>query len=67
MAGWIDQRTLGLVRLSDRAGKVSEPLVIAAGGDVFISDLDASRPGEILLGGAVGGEAAILRLARTAP
>ncbi|MFA7645547.1 MAG: CHAT domain-containing protein [Phenylobacterium sp.] len=67
LAGWIDQRTLGLVRLSDRAGKVSEPLVIAAGGDVFISDLDASRPGEILLGGAVGGEAAILRLARTAP
>ena len=62
-----DYRTLGLVRLSDRPGRVSEPLVIAAGSHVLISDLDASRANEILLGGSVGGEAAILRLVRTPP
>lgn len=62
-----DRRTQSLVRLSPRPGEMSEPLLISAGSHVFVSDLDASRPGEILLGGGVGGEAALLRLVRTRP
>lgn len=60
-----DFRAQALVRLSEGPGRVSEPLVLSAGSHVFVSDLDASRADEILLGGGVGGEAAILRLRRT--
>lgn len=52
----------GMVLILDRDGRAGPPRMLEAGGSVFVSGADASRPGDILLGGALGGEAAIFHL-----
>lgn len=43
-------------------GTVSAPKLLDSGSNIYLSDIDASRPGEALLGGALGGQAVVLRL-----
>lgn len=43
-------------------GAVSAPKLLDSGSNLYLSDIDASRPGEALLGGALGGQAVVMRL-----
>ena len=43
-------------------GAVSAPKLLDSGSNLYLSDIDASRPGEALLGGALGGQAVVFRL-----
>lgn len=56
----------GMVLVLDRRGRASAPRMLDSGAGVFINGMDASRPDDILLGGSLGGEAAIFHLADTA-
>jgi CHAT domain-containing protein len=48
-------------------GTASEPKLLDSGSDIFLSGVDASRPGEALLGGSLGGRAVVLRLTAQRP
>jgi len=52
----------GVVLILGRDGKAGPPRRLEAGGSVYVSGADASRPDDILLGGTLGGEAAIFHL-----
>jgi len=52
----------GLVLVLGRDGKAGPARRLEAGGSVYVSGADASRPDDILLGGTLGGEAAIFHL-----
>lgn len=57
----------GLVLTLDRNGRPTAARTLDAGGVVLVTTADASRPDDILLGGGVGGEAAIFHLRARAP
>ena len=50
--------------LSDRMNQraVSAPKLLDSGSNLYLSDIDASRPGEALLGGSLGGQAVVFKL-----
>ncbi|MGA0605546.1 CHAT domain-containing protein [Phenylobacterium sp. VNQ135] len=52
----------GLLVTLDRDGRAGRSKLLDSGSNIYVTDLDASRPGEILLGGAIAGQAAIFRL-----
>ncbi|TAJ67942.1 MAG: CHAT domain-containing protein [Phenylobacterium sp.] len=52
----------GMVFTLERDGSAGPPRMLDAGNSVFVSGADASRPADILLGGTLGGEAAIFHL-----
>ncbi len=56
----------GMVLVLDRQGKASAPRMLDSGAGVFINGMDVSRADDILLGGSLGGEAAIFHLTDTA-
>jgi hypothetical protein len=56
-----------MVLVLDRDGRPGPPRMLEAGGSVFVSGADASRPSDILLGGTLGGEAAIFHLSEGSP
>lgn len=43
-------------------GAVSAPKSLDSGSNLYLSDIDASRPGEALLGGSLGGQAVVFKL-----
>ena len=43
-------------------GAVSAPKLLDSGSNLYLSDIDASRPGEALLGGSLGGQAVVFKL-----
>ena len=55
----------GMVVVLDRKGQASAPRMLDSGIGVFVNDMDTTLPGDILLGGSLGGEAAIFHLADT--
>lgn len=55
----------GMVLVLDRTGRASAPRMLDSGAGVFVDGMDATQPDDILLGGSVGGEAAIFHLADT--
>lgn len=55
----------GLLVTLDRNGRAGAPKLLDSGSNLYVTALDASRPGEILLGGAIAGQAAIFRLEET--
>lgn len=55
----------GMVVVLDRRGKASAPRMLDSGAGVLVNGVDTSDPGDILLGGSLGGEAAIFHLADT--
>lgn len=57
----------GLVLTLDRNGRPSGSRTLDAGGVVLVTTADATRPDDILLGGGVGGEAAIFHLKLRGP
>lgn len=57
----------GMVFVLDAEGRAGPPRMLDAGNSVFVSGADASRPDDILLGGALGGEAAIFHLSAGKP
>jgi hypothetical protein len=57
----------GMVLVLGRDGRAGPVRRLEAGGSVFVSGADASRPDDILLGGTLGGEAAIFHLSEGAP
>ncbi|WP_312160483.1 CHAT domain-containing protein [Phenylobacterium sp.] len=50
-----------LVRL-EADGSLSAPKLLDSGSNIYLSAADASRPGEALLGGSLGGAAVVFRL-----
>lgn len=57
----------GMVFALSRDGRVSPPRMLDSGSTVFVTSLDASQPGDVLLGGSLGGEAAIFHLRAERP
>lgn len=51
-----------LVVTLDRKGAPSAPTLLDSGANIYVTAADASRPGDILLGGALAGQAAIFHL-----
>jgi CHAT domain-containing protein len=52
----------GLVVTLDRKGAPSAPTLLDSGSNIYVTAADASRPGDILLGGALAGQAAVFHL-----
>ncbi len=52
----------GLVVTLDRKGVPSAPTLLDSGSNIYVTAADASRPGDILLGGALAGQAAVFHL-----
>lgn len=46
----------------DRKGAPSAPTLLDSGSNIYVTAADASRPGDILLGGALAGQAAVFHL-----
>lgn len=57
----------GMVVVLARDGRASAPRMLEAGGSVFVTSIDASDPRDVLVGGTLGGEAAIFHLATEKP
>ncbi len=57
-----DDTVSGLLLTLDARGRPGPPKLLDAASNVYVTALEAGRPGEVLLGGAVGGQAAIFRL-----
>lgn len=58
---------IGAMLLTLRAdGTTSSPKLLDSGSNIYLSAADASRPGEALLGGSLGGSAVVFRLATAA-
>lgn len=57
----------GLLVTLDRKGAVSAPKLLDSGSSIYVTATDASRSDDILLGGALAGQAAIFHLTETAP
>lgn len=56
----------GVVLTVGPDGTVSQPRMLDSGGNLFLFSVEASDPESVVLGGAVGGEAAVFRLDRGA-
>ena len=54
----------GLVLILARDGKVSPPTMVDTGRSVFLSAAETDGPGRLVVGGSVGGGAALVRLGR---
>jgi CHAT domain-containing protein len=52
----------GMVVLLGRNGKAAPPRMLDSGSNVYVTALQTGSTGEILVGGAVGGQAALIRL-----
>lgn len=56
----------GMVLTIGPDGMVSQPRRLNSGGNLFLFNLEASDPDTVMLGGGIGGEAAVFRLSRRA-
>ncbi|WP_374574539.1 CHAT domain-containing protein [Phenylobacterium sp.] len=52
----------GMLLTLDATGRVKAEKMLDSGGDLFVFSAEAGDPGDILVGGALGGEAAIFHL-----
>ncbi len=52
----------GLVLTLDRTGAVAGRKLLDSGSNVYVTAADAGAPGELLIGGALAGQAALFRL-----
>lgn len=57
----------GMVLVLDGHGRAAVPRMLEAGGSVFVTTVDASDAKDVLLGGTLGGEAAIFHLTAEEP
>ena len=58
----LDRTFSGMVVVLDRDGRASAPRLLDSGAHVLVTAVDARDPGDILVGGALAGEAAIFHL-----
>lgn len=54
----------GMVLSLGRNGATREPKLLDSGANIYVDALETGRPGEILVGGALAGQAAIFRLSK---
>ncbi len=58
----LQRSSSGLVLILARDGKASAPTLVDTGRNVFLSAAEIDGPGRLVVGGSVGGGAALLRL-----
>ena len=58
----LQRSSSGLVLILGRDGKASPPTMVDTGRNVFLSAAETDGPGRLVVGGSVGGGAALVRL-----
>ncbi|WP_334161579.1 hypothetical protein [Phenylobacterium sp.] len=58
----MDRTFSGMVVVLDRDGRASAPRLLDSGSHVLVTAVEASHPADVLVGGALAGEAAIFHL-----